>query len=507
MADNKLIPLIKALGQPSAADITAAVNDWLDDHPEATTTVEDGSITKAKLDSSLQGTVDDVADLKSALGDVEHFASNQEKYLFSGFDTSSAAVAGTDGGKTFLDMSAGYIQRSNGAVGGTTSSWKHSDFIAISDISGATGNFVTHSSVANIAYYSSQSLSTYLGHYDAMGAISLSTLTTNAPSGAKYVILSTDSTNSNKLYAYLYKKFPETLTTIKQTMMQQKRLLHISFDDTNFAFEDLTDNASEYTSIFDSPFFGALKSLHDAYGAVFSCYCFSEYTYTKNSESHTFSLDDCTTAFAEEFAANKDWLKFGFHSASSSTNYGSATSAQAEEDYEAFVDQIKAITGTRDCIDTVVRLQNYAGSADAVTAMRDAKCGVTGFLCYDTTDAGASTGYALTNAQAIIVGKRGEYFDPDTQLFYFATNTRLDNYIGYVAEYGTYIVTYLNSLLTDARYTRNHIQIFYAHQDQMFRPTGGLNTDYVTRLVKLCQWAIENKYTFGFPMDKINAAY
>lgn len=65
MADNKLIPLIKALGQPSAADITTAVDAWLDDHPEATTTVQDGSITKAKLDSSLQGTVDDVADLKS----------------------------------------------------------------------------------------------------------------------------------------------------------------------------------------------------------------------------------------------------------------------------------------------------------------------------------------------------------------------------------------------------------------------------------------------------------
>ena len=70
MADNKLIPLIKALGQPSAADITAAVDDWLDDHPEATTTVEDGSITKAKLDSNLQGTVDDVADLKSAMDDM-----------------------------------------------------------------------------------------------------------------------------------------------------------------------------------------------------------------------------------------------------------------------------------------------------------------------------------------------------------------------------------------------------------------------------------------------------
>lgn len=59
------IGLIKGLGSPDPAVIESAVSDWLDDHPEATTTVQDGSITKAKLDNSLQGTVDDVADLKS----------------------------------------------------------------------------------------------------------------------------------------------------------------------------------------------------------------------------------------------------------------------------------------------------------------------------------------------------------------------------------------------------------------------------------------------------------
>lgn len=47
--------------------VEQAVASWLDDHPEATTTVQDGAITKAKLDSSLKGTVDDVSDLKSAL--------------------------------------------------------------------------------------------------------------------------------------------------------------------------------------------------------------------------------------------------------------------------------------------------------------------------------------------------------------------------------------------------------------------------------------------------------
>ena len=57
--------LSKKMADPDK--IAAAVDDWLDDHPEATTTVQDGSITKAKLDSNLSGAIDDVSDLKNAL--------------------------------------------------------------------------------------------------------------------------------------------------------------------------------------------------------------------------------------------------------------------------------------------------------------------------------------------------------------------------------------------------------------------------------------------------------
>lgn len=59
----------------SPSVIEQAVSDWLDDHPEATTTVEDGSITEEKLAAELAETLsnmgDDVTQLKSALNTVE----------------------------------------------------------------------------------------------------------------------------------------------------------------------------------------------------------------------------------------------------------------------------------------------------------------------------------------------------------------------------------------------------------------------------------------------------
>ena len=71
MATGRLIALIQAYAPAADPEtITAAVQDWLDDHPEATTTVEDGSITMDKLASALAakitGAEDDISDLKNA---------------------------------------------------------------------------------------------------------------------------------------------------------------------------------------------------------------------------------------------------------------------------------------------------------------------------------------------------------------------------------------------------------------------------------------------------------
>lgn len=66
MADTgKIVALIKALATVDPEAIEESVDSWLDDHPEATTTVEDGSITAAKLNDDLVATV---AETKSYTG-------------------------------------------------------------------------------------------------------------------------------------------------------------------------------------------------------------------------------------------------------------------------------------------------------------------------------------------------------------------------------------------------------------------------------------------------------
>lgn len=64
--------LIEAMGNIADPEVIgSAVDSWLDEHPEATTTVQDGSITAAKLAPAVAENVAAVSDLKSALDTFE----------------------------------------------------------------------------------------------------------------------------------------------------------------------------------------------------------------------------------------------------------------------------------------------------------------------------------------------------------------------------------------------------------------------------------------------------
>ncbi len=65
---GKVIAMISALA-PGAdpAVIESAVQDWLDDHPEATTTVQDGSITLAKLASDVASEINKISSLSDEI--------------------------------------------------------------------------------------------------------------------------------------------------------------------------------------------------------------------------------------------------------------------------------------------------------------------------------------------------------------------------------------------------------------------------------------------------------
>lgn len=91
--------------EPDPEVIAQAVDDWLDDHPEATTTVEDGAITYAKLNSDLQETVDDVGELKTEVKSLDAYDKEELRWVQGGINTANG-----NGGSstTFIRDMTGY---------------------------------------------------------------------------------------------------------------------------------------------------------------------------------------------------------------------------------------------------------------------------------------------------------------------------------------------------------------------------------------------------------------
>lgn len=103
---------------PTAEQVSIAVDAWLDDHPEATTTVQDGAITKAKLNSSLQGTVDDVSDLKSAIDDITE-TYEPTNYGSASTDNLVVASSGLVGKMTIVNNDGGVDMTNSSGANGT----------------------------------------------------------------------------------------------------------------------------------------------------------------------------------------------------------------------------------------------------------------------------------------------------------------------------------------------------------------------------------------------------
>ena len=81
-------------------------------------------------------------------------------------------------------------------------------------------------------------------------------------------------------------------------------------DDVIWLFRDLTRQRPK--SLFDNPFLKVMKEAHDKYGMKVQLNCFYRTDFFYGTDE--FTLSEMTDAYKEEWQANKDWLRLGFHS-------------------------------------------------------------------------------------------------------------------------------------------------------------------------------------------------
>lgn len=139
---------------------------------------------------------------------------------------------------------------------------------------------------------------------------------------------------------------------------------HFSIDDVIFSLQELT--TKNYKSVFRHPFYAFLRRLHKKYGCVFSLYVFSQ----KNG----FAIEDMTCKFREEFLANSNWLRFGYHGESEKFN------SDLYHQYSRINKAIERFSGQSKICKTI-RLHGFNATQDEVAFMtkNNLKC----LLCAD----------------------------------------------------------------------------------------------------------------------------
>ena len=275
--------------------------------------------------------------------------------------------------------------------------------------------------------------------------------------------------------------------TVKPAEEMTGRSIHISFDDVEKCFNNLKSN--QYTSLYDEPFFGWLKGLHDTYGAKFSLYVYYS------------DLAGVPATYAEEFAAASDWLKIGFHADNASNSAGFSTYDQGMAAWNTFVGYVKTITGTTDSIDRMPRLHYFAGSQAALNGMKYAECGALGFLAADDS----RNSYYFDSTTSSNLYNTDYITDHNNGLVFLSTDMRGDWFLSTFTSSNNYCKPTHDTVYEEMqdRYSSDAYSgmlewcIFFSHEWQFYDGTtlgaGKVWTE------DACKFAKDNGIAFGYP--------
>lgn len=123
----------------------------------------------------------------------------------------------------------------------------------------------------------------------------------------------------------------------------------LSIDDAVWFLKDIHLNAGRYQSVFENPFLGFLKQVHDTYGTKVHINIFYE--------TDGFNLSQMTDKFKDEWRKNAAWLRLSFHAKAELPDdpYKKAGYARVKQECEAVMEQIKRFAGN-ELNDTVTTL-------------------------------------------------------------------------------------------------------------------------------------------------------
>ena len=307
-----------------------------------------------------------------------------------------------------------------------------------------------------------------------------------APAGSRITVNDVETNYKDGIYrADIELKHYENIIELVEKRKAYKRSINVfrlknytnkyrfSFDDNIWFLQDINSNAGRYNSIFENPYLGMLKKMHDTYGTKIHLNLFYE--------TDGFNLSQMTDKFRNEWRANSDWIRLSFHALAEMPDkpYIKAGYEQVMKDCILVNEQIKRFAG-EELMGPVTTLHWGEATVEGCRALRD--CGYSVLTSYTMS-------YYFSEEQRNHINTRFIWRDNREGIIFPKMAIVVNN----VKQ--EQIIPHLDNVRNNlkARYIdlMIHEQYFYPH----YR---GYQPDFQEKIMTAAKWAYDNNFEPGF---------
>ena len=255
----------------------------------------------------------------------------------------------------------------------------------------------------------------------------------------------------------------------------------LSLDDNIWFLKDINANAGKYRSIFENPYLGMLKQVHDTFGTKIHINLFYQ--------TEGFNLSQMTDKYKGEWKDNAGWLRLSFHALQEFPDrpYLTAGYDQVKRDCILVKDQIRRFAG-EELMGPVTTLHWGAANVEGCRALKDQ--GYNALAGYFNAEGPDTVSYYLNDEKRLNVNNRFIWKDNKEEIIL----SRMALVINTVKL--EEIVPYLESLRSSGH--RPPYVDLMIHEQYFYPSYFNYQPDFRDKVMTAVKWAADKGYKPAF---------
>jgi hypothetical protein len=255
----------------------------------------------------------------------------------------------------------------------------------------------------------------------------------------------------------------------------------LSLDDNIWFLQDISTHAGVYRSIFENPYLGFLKQVHDTYGTKIHINIYYQ--------TEEFNLSHLTDRYKGEWKDQANWLRMSFHALQNDPDkpYKYAGYDIVKKDCELVKEQIRRFAG-EELMGPVTTLHWGEATVEGCRALRDS--GYTALAGYFNVNHPEPVSYYLQGEQLMQASNRYIWRD-NLEGIIFARMAIVINTLPL-----DQIVPYLDKLRSNSH--KPPYADMMIHEQYFYPFYSAYQPDYREKVMTSVKWAVEKGYKPAF---------